>query len=1279
MPVARPVSSVQSVITRNFFVSVPTNVSYHVVCRVPTVTRWQSQKKDVRPKLKIKSQIKCVKSASFVGHFVSAPNVPNVPNVASVQPVGGRLQSFWEIWAHKGANPKVVSILKEGYVLPFKVRPPLVRDPLIVSGYANPIRDSHLQAAVQALIEKKAVERVRVQTSLAFFNRLFIVPKPNHKWRPILDLSTLNQFLCVKTFKMETPETIRTSLQQEEWVTSLDFSDAYFHIPIHYTSRKFLRFHFQNQSYQFRALPFGLSTAPMEFTGVVKEVKLMAQSQGIRIHKYLDDWLIRAPTKESCHQGTQSLLALCQELGWMVNMQKSELEPQQVFDFVGYQHDLLNGVVRPTQNRWETLQQKITVLLQNRSCPVRTFMSLIGLLTATEKQVTLGRLHMRPIQWHLKKHWRVPESLEKEIPIPRSLHQYLQWWTQEENVLKGQPLHPLRHAVQIFTDASKEGWGAHLGDFTASGTWSVPESKLHINFLELKAVLLALKRFQHLVQGKVVLIATDNTTVVAYINKEGGMRSGSLCALLWRLLCWCSLNQIVLKARHIPGRLNVIADKLSRQRQVIQTEWSLHQETFDLLCQTWHYPRVDMFATRYNCKLVQFLSPIPDPKAWSVDALTLSWEDLDMYLFPPVSLMGKVVSKLSDHWYRRAILIAPGWPNMPWFWDLVELSARVPLCLPHHPDLVTQPFNKARHRDLTNLNLHAWLLEPRQSRSRGSLAQWRQELRRLKDVQPEQSTKRSGPFLSDGVKQVRWTSGTHLYKEIADFLLHLFQEKNLQPSTIDGYRSAIADKLGNTSVNVGKDENLTRLLDSFHRDRPKGRRGVPAWNLSLVLHQLTKAPFEPLRKASLKHLTFKTVFLLALASGKRRSEIHAWLNKNIRHQADWSKVSLYPSPSFLAKNHFAKEGPECVAPVVIPALAPTLDKSLKEDRSLCPVRALRYYLDKTQDLRTGKELVFVSFKQGFNKDISPATISSWIKQTVVLCYDLSDQDSLTGRGGSTIGAPKALKRDYQLVSPTTPEGQVTLCNIRALLKEAIEPLADDLEQVKQKLDAITVVNARVDTLELKVDNLETRLLQSETKCSELQKEVVKLEMYSRKNNLKFLNIKDPHSASNENCEEKILDLCAYHNVELDARNIETAHRLGRSTKIDRPIMVKFSNFKSKQKILRARKTFQTQNIKVAEDFPTAIQQRRRIFSPILQEIFRSGGKYRGKLVQDKLLLNDRFYCVNTSYPMDNCFTGRRDRSRQTPEKDVLYMLPAGPVTECAFARWRIVLHFLFTS
>ena len=176
-------------------------------------------------------------------------------------------------------------------------------------------------------------------------------------------------------------------------------------------------------------------------------------------------------------------------------------------------------------------------------------------------------------------------------------------------------------------------------------------------------------------------------------------------------------------------------------------------------------------------------------------------------------------------------------------------------------------------------------------------------------------------------------------KPITDFLLYLFQVRKMQPSTIDDYRSAIANKLGNTCINVSKDENLSRRLDSFHRETPKGWRGIPSRNLSLVLHQLTKAIFEPLKEASLKHLTFKTVFLLVLGSGKRRSEIHAWQNKNIRHQSDWSKVSLNPSPSFLSKNQLAKEGSDSVAP--------TLGKSLKSDRSLCPVRALRYYLDRT--------------------------------------------------------------------------------------------------------------------------------------------------------------------------------------------------------------------------------------------------------------------------------------------------------------------------------------------
>ena len=274
------------------------------------------------------------------------------------------------------------------------------------------------------------------------------------------------------------------------------------------------------------------------------------------------------------------------------------------------------------------------------------------------------------------------------IPVPRSLHPHLRCWLEESNALLGQPLHPLKHALQIFTDASKEGWGAHLNERTARGTWSIPERKLHIKHLELKVVFLALKEFQDLCSNNIVLVATDNTTMVAYINKEGGMKSGSLCALLWRILSCCTSKQVTLKARHIPGRLNVIADKLSRLGQTIQTEWSLHPEVFQAICSRWHQPQVDLFATRFNNKLPQFVSPVPDPQAWAVVALGLSWEDLDPYAFPPAAILGKVVEKLEDYPCNRIILITPGWPNMPWFWthtDLVAMSSQIPLCLPNQP------------------------------------------------------------------------------------------------------------------------------------------------------------------------------------------------------------------------------------------------------------------------------------------------------------------------------------------------------------------------------------------------------------------------------------------------------------------------------------------------------------------------------------------------------------------------------------------------------------------
>ena len=128
-------------------------------------------------------------------------------------------------------------------------------------------------------------------------------------------------------------------------------------------------------------------------------------------------------------------------------------------------------------------------------------------------------------------------------------------------------------------------------------------------------------------------------------------------------------------------------------------------------------------------------------------------------------------------------------------------------------------------------------------------------------------------------------------KQVSDFFMYLYQDLNKCPLTIDGYKIAIVDTLGPTGLHISQSSNLNRLLSSFHRDRPKSSRNPPTWNLSVVLNELTKAPFEPMKDSDLKHLTLKTAFLLALASSKRRSKIHAWVANKVSNLSQWAKTN----------------------------------------------------------------------------------------------------------------------------------------------------------------------------------------------------------------------------------------------------------------------------------------------------------------------------------------------------------------------------------------------------
>ena len=223
--------------------------------------------------------------------------------------------------------------------------------------------------------------------------------------------------------------------------------------------------------------------------------------------------------------------------------------------------------------------------------------------------------------------------------------------------------------------------------------------------------------------------------------------------------------------------------------------------------------------------------------------------------------------------------------------------------------------------------------------------------------------------------------------DISNFFWYLFNVLNRCPSTIEGYRTAIADTLGNSKLNISINVDIARLITSFYRDKPKSSRPIPKWNLSIVLHRLAQPPFEPLEDATLKFLTWKTVFLLALALGKRCSEIHAWTLDG--------------------------QGPQAISPVVIPALKRNQDPQ-DTYTLLCPVRALRCYLDRTKDSRGARQLLFISFKMIHIKDIQCSTILSWLKNTIKFGYskvENADMD-LSGVKAHDVRAFAASKTFY---------------------------------------------------------------------------------------------------------------------------------------------------------------------------------------------------------------------------------------------------------------------------
>ncbi|VDH98339.1 Hypothetical predicted protein [Mytilus galloprovincialis] len=480
-----------------------------------------------------------------------------------------------------GLNLTVLKEVTRGPIpLPRKLpphQPPLSPVPIPLSNTQDPQKFLLLSTEVETLSTKRAVEEVPVSSiDPGFYSRLFLVSKKTGGMIPVIDLSILNSYMIIPNFKMETNRSIRASILPSMWTTSLDLTDAYFHVPVCHSYRKFLRFVWNKRVYQFRVLPFGLSTAPLAFTKLMQVAIAHLHSQAIQIHSYLDDSLI-----------------------------------------------------------------KIVV-------------------------------------------------------------------------------------------------------------------------------------------------------------------------------------------RHVPGKLNVLADALSRTLTPVNTEWELLQAVFQAITLHWGSPHLDLFAKSLNYKVQVFMSPVPDPKAYAIDYMSVPWDGMFAYAFPPFRFLSQVLRKIShrarvDHSYCSRLDQT----------SLVSKSSSSVLCSSTGFTSTTQysvpvqgQDTSFQSREATSVRVAA-LMNSFKERGFSECA-----ARHLSGAVRESTN-----IVYDAKWTIfsTWCSEKEIgpfqisVQQLADFLIHLFEEKGLSPSIIKGYRSAISRTIQlSGGPDFGNTEFISLLVKNFTLERPIQRVLIPS-------------------------------------------------------------------------------------------------------------------------------------------------------------------------------------------------------------------------------------------------------------------------------------------------------------------------------------------------------------------------------------------------------------------------------------------------------------------
>ena len=598
----------------------------------------------------------------------------------------GRLAQFVHCWQRITSDTEILQMVSRQHIefdtKPCQTRPPAVK---CFSAEENAI----ISKEVANLLKKAVV----VETSHEpgeFISSVFVRPKKDGSHRMILNLKNLNKHVQYNHFKMDTLQSVISLITPNCYMASVDLKDAYYSVPIAVSDQKYLKFKWGGKLYQFTCFPNGLAFCPRKFTKLMKPAYSVLRQLGHINSPYIDDSYLQGGSYEECLANVLDTVKMFLSLGFILHPQKSVFIPTQKLVFLGFVLDSVHMKIYLTNEKVDKLKSICTKLNKAKETTIREVSRALGYMVSSFPGVRYGPLYFCQLEREKTLALRYSKGdYDACMVVSDKAGSELLWWNTHleasYNIIShGEP------TVVMSTNASSTGWGCALHDTSTGGHWTAEEARNHINYLELLAIYLALKSFSSIINGQHVKVMVDNMTALSDVNHMGTSSSEKRNDLAKEIWLWCAQRNIWLTAVHIPGVENVEADKQSR-RSHSQLEWTLDRTIFrDCINAAKVEPNIDLFASKINHQLQPYVSWHPDPGAVAIDAFHLSWKQYVPYMFPPFSLISRVLQKIQQE-KVQGIIMVPKWPTQTWWPVLVRMLVDNPVLLPKRKKLLFLP------------------------------------------------------------------------------------------------------------------------------------------------------------------------------------------------------------------------------------------------------------------------------------------------------------------------------------------------------------------------------------------------------------------------------------------------------------------------------------------------------------------------------------------------------------------------------------------------------------